>query len=285
MKKILALIAAFIISVFAGTSFTPAPNKQYSDYVYQINTYYQPDYRARYSGESTVQSGCNTTNFLAAGKQMYGSTGVWFVSGYAPSGEGYGYSLIPTVTPIQTDDNGTEYPLPPLDIKNEPMTDPADSSKKIWSLTGNEVKYDANNEQIDDGEFVIVAPYDCVLLSDSKGSDITEMYVKCTHPITGVSYIIHMENLVCWYCDFQRDVHIPEGYPTGYKIYHTGSEQKGKVFHTGSVLAKGNSATIITILDCKDSSKRLTWKNFRLGEVADVSTSVAYQGQLANQER
>ena len=100
-----------------------------------------------------------------------------------------------------------------------------------------------------DSETYIIAPYDCVLESDSKTNHGDTMTVLCD---TGDNkYRLSFKDIKCWYCDINRvNIEATKG-------FHTSEEQRGKTFFAGNVLCVAKDGSTVTVTKVTDSGKEV----------------------------
>lgn len=172
MKKILAMILAFIISLSNNTDYTITSDKPYTKDYYTINVDDPPDYRKYYGTISTSDAteNCKTTNFSAQGKKVSGSDGFWFVNNMSASLD-------------SIDGNIVEH------HKNN------DGSQSVDYYVADGIFTDGN---------YIIMPYTGTLQCESKTNDCKSMTVFCKSP-NGTEYKLVFANMECWYCDVSRD--------------------------------------------------------------------------------
>lgn len=234
MKKILAAIMAFFMSLSSSTDYTVAPSKTYTDEYYTVVEDSLPDYRAYYGGgeKASITAGCKTNNYYANGKRVTNKTGFWFIDGQS-------YSIGDSIKITDADGNTS-------------------NGKK---------KDDDGNAIIPKGAFkdgqAIIIPYAGTLQTQSKnGGSITSMVLKCS-TANGTTYKIKITGMKYWYCDSQRKGDIQ---------YHTGEEQQGKTFSAGNVVGYATTNTKITITPVLKNGKKGTCslKQFYNGEYTKV---------------
>ena len=246
MKKLIALLMSFIMSLSTSTKFNPTDDKVYTKDTYTVQETTLPDYRQYFgNAKASATSGCNTHNFYSRGVRVQGDNV-------------YGYWLV----------DGDNYSIDSPD-KNKVTTYTYDSDGKKQTNTGQFTSKTDNsgNKYIHTpkGMFpkgsAIIMPYDGTLSSTSaNGSSITAMTVLCTHP-NGTQYRIQINNMKMWYCDKDR---------TGEFDFHTGEEQFGKKFSAGNVLGYATEDTYVVIKPIRNkkvlSDYSLTLNKFYKGK-------------------
>lgn len=228
MKKILALITAFFMSLGTSTDYTVVSEKPYTNNTYTVTDTTMPDYRSYFLGGegASSSSGCQTINYSSNAQQVGFGTGYWFIDGNKPD-----------MTKSHTKFKAKLYEYTP---------DPNDSTKMVRNDGEPKVETYVENDDgtqdaaIKSGMFLegqyIIAPFKCILESRSVSGSVTSMKLLCT--VGATSYRIRINNMKCWYCDINR---------TGELKFHTSDEQCGKTFSAGNVLGVATPETYVII--------------------------------------
>lgn len=227
MKKILALITAFFMSLSTSTNYTVVSDKAYTTDTYQVTDTSMPDYRAYFLGGDGVSSssGCQTTNFNSNAQPVGFGMGVWFVDSSTPTASNEANKKCFKAKLYEYDKDGKR--------KDDPVD--VDCIVKVEE-DGNTY----NDAYVKSGMFLndqyIIAPFKCTLESKSISGSVTSMTLRCD--VGANTYRIKIYNMKCWYCDINR---------TGDYTFHTSDEQCGKTFSQGNVLGVATPETYVKI--------------------------------------
>lgn len=228
MKKILALITAFFMSLSTSTDYTVVSDKPYTNNTYTVTDTTMPDYRSYFLGGegASSSSGCQTINYNSNAKMVKSSTGFWFIDGTEPE-----------MTDTHTKFKAKLYTYKPDPDDNTKMLrdDGKPTLTAIKSSSGNYKDAGIKSGMFLDGQYII-APFKCVLDSRSVSGSVNSMKLICN--VGATSYSIRINNMKCWYCDVNR---------TGDLQFHTSDEQFGKTFSAGNVLGVATPETYIII--------------------------------------
>lgn len=226
MKKILALITAFFMSLSTSTNYTVVSDKAYTTDTYQVTDTAMPDYRAYFLGGDGVSSssGCQTINFNSNARPVGFGMGVWFVDGATPNASN------------KVDAKCFKAKLYEYDDKGKRTGDHEENCSIKVEEDGNTYS-DAyvKSGMFLDGQYII-APFKCTLESKSISGSVTSMNLRCD--VGANTYRIKIYNMKCWYCDINR---------TGDYTFHTSDEQCGKTFSQGNVLGVATPETYVKI--------------------------------------
>lgn len=223
MKRFLALITAFFMSLSTSTDYTVVSDKDYSSNTYKVNEYQMPDYRTYFGGglNASSSSGCTPINFNSNGQWVGFGSGYWFVDGSKPKKKD-GQLVAPT---YKYTSKG-KCKVKKKNAKTHVITTVNGKKYKDATLAKGSFK---------DGQYII-APFNCVLMSHSVSGGVTSMNLRCDSGSN--TYNITIRNMKCWYCDINR---------SGEFAYHTSDEQYGRKFSGGNVLGIATRDTYIKV--------------------------------------
>ena len=251
MKKILAIIMAFLTSLSTSTDYNIASEKTYTDGYYTVKETALPDYRSYYGGgdKASLSSGCKTTKYNAHGEKIKGTSCFWFIDGES------------------FDVNTTEVTV--YDEKGIALKGKKYLHELIKVTSANSKYKDKYDASIPAGAFkngkAIICPTEAKLVSSSKSTGLTSMTIAC---MSGNNrYKVKINNMQKWYCDADRKGDI---------LFHTGDEQKGAAFHAGNVLGYATPETSIVIYPINAKNKRCgtcTMKQFYSGIFTKVKST------------
>lgn len=208
MKKILAYIVAFVLSLSNGTTYTNVDEKEYTSDYFTITGEEAPDYREYYSGSGNNVStaGCRISTFTANAMKLSWGSGYWFVNGK-------------TVEESSINSENSNVVL----MQDSAQANPYYVLKGIFG----------DNE-------TIICPYSATLESSTVTNDCTSMRLLVTTD-NGSHYRLTITGMKCWYCDFNRTGEI-----YGHTVEEFG--QGKTTFRAGYVLGKATSDTQIAIV-------------------------------------
>lgn len=226
MKKILAMILSFFMSLSTQTNYTMTEEKPYVASTYKVEDTALPDYRAYFGGgeKASATAGCNTNNYYSRGKLFGDCAGYWFVDGEVPTD----FNNIMYHKKVETASGGAVQYKTVRDDKKGIRENPNDSRiKYVYLRKGT---FEENQ--------AIIMPYPGKLESSSSTTGLNNMIVTCSAPGKSHVFQISIKNMKYWYCDKDRKGDIN---------FHTGDEQQGKSFAAGHVLGYATEDTTITI--------------------------------------
>ena len=225
MKKILAMIIAFVVSLSTNTEYSEVASKPYSGDYFTITGKETPDYRIFYGGTDTTTSasGCKITPYSAMGKKPSFSDAYWFINNQSVN----------------------------VDQLNSYTSVKKDEAKK-------QTAYYYCSGIFSDGSYLIM-PYTGKITCDTKSNDCTSIELVCTNNTTDVSYKIIIGNMKCWYCDvgrtgatdFSKD---SDGNVINTLGGHTVDEFKDTSLPAGDVIGVTTSNTTIKVIPIKNQT-------------------------------
>ena len=233
MKKLLALILAFLTSVFSSTEYRVADTKVYTENTFQITDSTLPDYRKYFGGNNKLSAtdACDTDIIFAQGQPVKKYAGYWFINGNK-------------YTAVEGDKNAFK-------LRNN-----------VISTVCEEGGFCIPSGTFKAGDKIIM-PLDGYIACHSFGNSVDNIALHVTHPTTGSKYYIKISGMQKWYCDRNR---------TGEFVYHNGDEQFQKVLPAGAVIGFATEDTMITVKPMSNNKvidTPLTVKQFYKGKIPE----------------